>query len=141
MKTITTLFLTLLLLNGCGPKMTKEMRESTITYQAVSRGLYLDIEIQGSKMTISRERETLGKAYILSHQDFKDVARLYHKINLDDLAYYKAPTEKRFYDGAAIANMSVNYNGEKYQSQGFDHGNPPIEIAEFVNKIVSFTEN
>lgn len=141
MKTIITLFLTTLMFSSCAPKMSQEMKESTLTYQALSRGFYLNVQIQGNKMTIIRERETLGKDYVLSNVDFKAVSELYQKVKLKELIDYKAPTEKRFYDGAAIASLSINYQGKIYNTQGFDHGNPPVEIAEFVNKIVSFTEN
>jgi hypothetical protein len=141
MKKYIAFFLSLFLLSSCVPKMTQEVQESTITYQALSRGFYLSVEIQSNKMTIIRERETLGDSYILSNQDFKEVAKLYQKIVLNDLAQYKAPTEKRFYDGAAIANLTVNYQGKIYNSQGFDHGNPPVEIADFINKILALTEN
>ncbi|WP_432672314.1 hypothetical protein [Flavobacterium sp. SM2513] len=141
MKKIITFILSLVLLNSCGPKMTQEVKESTITYQALSRGYFLNVEIQGNKMTIIRQRESLGKDYILSNADFKEISRLYQKVTLKELNDYKAPTEKRFYDGAAIGNLTVNYQGKTYNTQGFDHGNPPVEIAEFINKIVSFTEN
>ena len=83
----------------------------------------------------------LIKVNPIKSNDLKDLSNLYQKVTLNDLNYYKAPTEKRFYDGAAIANLSVNYQGQVYNSQGFDHGNPPVEIADFINKIVSFTEN
>lgn len=141
MKKVITFILSLVLLSSCGPKMTQEVKESTITYQALSRGYFLNVEIQGNKMTIIRERESLGKDYVLSNADFKEISRLYQKVTLNELENYKVPTEKRFYDGAAIANLTVNYQGKVYNSQGFDHGNPPVEIAEFINKIVSFTEN
>ena len=141
MKKIITFILSLILLSSCGPKMTQEVKESTITYQALSRGFYLNVEIKGNKMTIIRERQSLGKDYVLSNADFKEVSRLYQKVTLMELNDYKAPSEKRFYDGAAIGSLTVNYQGKIYNSQGFDHGNPPVEIAEFINKIVSFTEN
>ena len=141
MKKLFTFVLSVFLLSSCGPKMTQEVKESTITYQALSRGFYLNVEIKGNKMTIIRERGSLGKDYVLSNADFKEIARLYQKVTLKELNYYKAPTEKRFYDGAAIGNLTVNYQGKIYNSQGFDHGNPPVEIAEFINKIVSFTDN
>lgn len=141
MKKLFTFVLSVFLLSSCGPKMTQEVKESTITYQALSRGFYLNVEIKGDKMTIIRERQSLGKDYVLSNADFKEVSRLYQKVTLKELENYKAPTEKRFYDGAAIGNLTVNYQGKIYSSQGFDHGNPPVEIAEFINKIVSFTEN
>lgn len=141
MKKLFTFILSLVLLSSCGPKMTQEVKESTITYQALSRGFYLNVEIKGNKMTIIRERQSLGKDYVLSNADFKEVSRLYQKVTLMELKDYKAPSEKRFYDGAAIGSLTVNYQGKIYNSQGFDHGNPPVEIAEFINKIVSFTEN
>ena len=141
MKKLFTFILSLVLLSSCGPKMTQEVKESTITYQAVSRGFFLTVEIKGNKMVIIRERGSLGKDFILSNADFKEVSRLYQKVTLKELNDYKAPTEKRFYDGAAIGSLTVNYQGKSYSSQGFDHGNPPVEIAEFINKIVSFTEN
>ena len=141
MKKYISFILLSVLWSSCSPKMTQEVEQSTITYQALSRGFYLNVEIRGNKMTIIRERESLGKDYVLSNADFKLISDLYQKVILKELETYKGPTEKRFYDGAAIANLTVSYQGKIYNSQGFDHGNPPIEIADFVNKIVSFTDN
>ena len=124
MKVFISLFLSVLLLNSCSPKITQEMKESTITYQALSRGFYLNVEIKGDKMTIIRERDALGNNYILSNADAKDLSKLYGKVNLKELNDYKAPTEKRFYDGAAIGTLMINYQGKSYNSQGFDHGTP-----------------
>lgn len=141
MKKIILIVLSLVLLSSCGPKMTQEMKESTITYQALSRGFYLNVEIKGNHVIINKERETTGDEYILSNVEFKELAALYDKLSLKELESYKGPTEKRFYDGAAIGTLSVNYQGKIYNSQGFDHGNPPVEIADFVNKLVSFTKD
>jgi len=55
---------------------------------------------------------------------------------LDSLSTFKDPTQKRFYDGAPIANMKVTYKDKEYQALDFDHGFPPIEIEKLVNKIV-----
>ncbi|CAM4170383.1 hypothetical protein FLAN108750_13805 [Flavobacterium antarcticum] len=140
MKVFISLFLSVLLLNSCSPKITQEMKESTITYQALSRGFYLNVEIKGDKMTIIRERDSLGKDYVLNNADAQDLSKLYGKVNLKELNDYKGPTEKRFYDGAAIGTLMITYQGKSYNSQGFDHGTPPVEIADFINKIVSFTE-
>lgn len=141
MKNIIFFIFSIVIWSSCAPQMSQEVKESTITYQALSRGFYLNVEIQGKKMQIIRGRNTPGKIYTLSNSDFKSLSKLFQKITLKELENYKAPTEKRFYDGAAIANLSVTYQGQVYSSQGFDHGNPPVEIADFVNKIVSFTEN
>ena len=57
-------------------------------------------------------------------------------VKLDSLATFKDPTQKRFYDGAAIANLKVTYKEKEYQSLDFDHGAPPVEIEKIVTKIV-----
>ena len=62
----------------------------------------------------------------------------FQAINLDEIQNLKSPTEKRFYDGAAIGTLRITYEGKLYETQAFDHGNPPLEIEKFVNKIVSF---
>lgn len=141
MKLFAMIFLTLFLAKGCDKVLNEEMRKANIEYQALSRGYYLNINIQDDKLTIAKTRDGEVKVYELTDADWKALANLYKEVKLDKLSTYKAPTEKRFYDGAAIANLRVAYDGKSYETQGFDHGNPPVEIAAFVNKIVSFSEN
>ena len=139
MKFLIALLFPFVLLS-CSAKVTQKMEESTITYQAVSRGFYLKAQIQGNKMSLNTDRTSDAKGHVLSDFDLKELNTLYRKVNLKEIENFKAPTENRFYDGAAIANLTIDYQGQSYSSQGFDHGNPPAEIADFVNKIVSLTE-
>ncbi len=141
MKIVTMFVLMLFLAKGCDPELSKEMKNSTIEYQAVSRGFYLNINIQDEKLTMTRERDGETKEYKLTSNDWKELANLYKKVDIEKIATYKDPTQKRFYDGAAIANLRIVYEGKAYETVGFDHGNPPVEIEEFVNKIVSFSDN
>ena len=140
MKKIITFFLSFVVLSGCSPKLTPNINEATINYQAFSRGYFLNVEMQGNKVTVSKERDVKGKDLILNDAEAKELSDLFQKISLTDLETYKGSTEKRFYDGAAIANLTVNYQGKTYKTPDFDHGNPPAEIADFINKIVSFTD-
>jgi hypothetical protein len=50
------------------------------------------------------------------------------------------PSEKRFHDGAAIANLKVTYKGKTYETTDF-HGFPPKEIQQFVAKINLLQKN
>lgn len=140
MKNIFTLLFSLILLSGCSPKVTQNWQDSAISYQAFSRGYFLNVDLQGNKLTVSKERDVTGKEIIMNDSEAKELSDLFQKMILADLETYKGPTEKRFYDGAAIANLTVNYQGKIYKTPDFDHGNPPSEIAEFINKIVSFTQ-
>jgi restriction endonuclease len=113
------------------------MKNTTIEYQAMSRGYFLNITIHDEDLSIIDKQEGKSRDYKLSKKDWKELADLYQEINVKKLSEYKAPTEKRFYDGAAIANLRIIYDGKTYESQAFDHGTPPVEIEKFVNKIVS----
>ena len=140
MKTITMIFLSLFLTKDCSQKEKEEMKKATIEYQAISRGSYVNIQIQNETLSIVRARDEKAKSYQLAREDFKELAVLFVKIDLNQLENYKGPAEKRFYDGAAMANVRIVYEGKVYQSQTFDHDSPPVEIEAFVNKIVSFVK-
>lgn len=143
MKTFTLIFLSLFLTKNCNQKEKEEMKKAIIEYQAISRGSYFNIQIQNETLSIVRKRDEKAKDYQLAKEDFKELADLFLKIDLEQLENYKGTAEKRFYDGAAMANVRIVYEGKVYQSQTFDHDAPPVEIEAFVNKIVSFvkTEN
>jgi hypothetical protein len=138
MKIFTMIFLTLLMTKGCDKQTNEEMKKTNIEYSAYSRGYYLNINIQDEKLAIVDKRDATPRQYTLTAKDWKDLAALYQKIKLSDLPTYKDPTQKRFYDGAAIATLRIVYDGKTYESAAFDHGFPPKEIEDFVNKIVSF---
>jgi hypothetical protein len=60
--------------------------------------------------------------------------------NLEKVKDLKWPTEKRYYDGAAFANIIFESKGIKYPANGFDHGFPPSEIEKLVTKITKLAE-
>ena len=71
----------------------------------------------------------------ISDADWNALKDEINKLDLENLTNLKAPTEKRFYDGAAIANLKIIYNGKIYQSSDFDHGFPPMQIKRVVEMI------
>ena len=66
---------------------------------------------------------------------------LLETINLEQLPNLESPSDNRFVDRAAIANLTIHFKGETYKTEGFDDGNPPREIAELVKEILSMSEN
>lgn len=139
MKTITLILSLLLLATGCGTVPAGKMSKATVDYQAVSRGYYLNILMNGRDVVIRDKREGPDKKVTLTDSELKEFGLLFDKIPADQLPAYKGPTQKRFYDGAAIATLSITENGTTYITEGFDHGDPPLEIATFVNKIVALS--
>lgn len=141
MKILSFLFLSIFLAKGCDSEQKQDIATAIVEYEANTRGFYQKITIQKQQITVSRDRKGANpKTEKISDADWKQLIAEFQEINLDDLPNLKAPTEKRFYDGAAIGNLKVTYKDKLYETNGFDHGVPPVEIERFVNKILSLVK-
>jgi hypothetical protein len=140
MKVITMIFLSIFLTKGCSQEAKTDLADTTIEYVANTRGFYQKITIQNKNVYSNSDRNSnkLGESKAISDADWKELVSLFEKLELDSLSTYKDPTQKRFYDGAAIANLNITYKGKEYSTVSFDHGFPPIEIENLVNKVVYF---
>jgi hypothetical protein len=141
MKIIPLLFLTIFLSKGCNDEaQQQDLKSAVIEYTANTRGFFRKVTIKDGAISIQKERgegSAISKSRI-SDADQKELVTAFNEVNLDGIAGLKAPSEKRFYDGAAIANLKITYKGKVYESQAFDHGTPPAEIEKLVNKLTSF---
>ncbi len=142
MKTLTMIFLTLMMSKGCSDQAQNDIANSVVQYSANSRGQHLMIIISNQKATIKQGRGTDNptETVAISDADWKELVAEFQKINLEELPNLKDPTQKRFYDGAAIANLKIRYQDKNYETVSFDHGFPPTAIENFVNKIVSLAK-
>lgn len=142
MKILSILFLTIFLGKGCEAQKKQDIETAVIEYVANTRGSYQKITVKNQMVTVSKDRSGNDKSVPtkISDADWKELVEYFKTVKLDSLAKLKAPTEKRFYDGAAIANLKVTYKDKDYETTGFDHGFPPKEIKKFVNKITSLAK-
>lgn len=142
MKLLSLLFLTLFLGKGCDSDKQQDMKTAVIEYVANTRGFYRKITIQNQMITVSKDRRGNDNAIAekISDADWNVLVTAFQELDLDGIPNLKAPTEKRFYDGAAIANLKIIYKEKAYESTSFDHGFPPVEIEKLVNKINSFVK-
>jgi len=127
---------------GCSQEAKNDIANAKIVYTANTRGFYQKITIQNQEISVSSERDSADKGATskISDADWKELVGYFEKIELDSLSTYKDPTQKRVYDGAAIAELIINYQEKEYQTKNFDHGYPPVEIEKFVNKLVSLVK-
>lgn len=139
MKVITLIFLSLFLSKGCSQEAKKDSANTTIEYIANTRGFYQKTVIKNQMISISRDRDEKGngETTAISNEDWKALIHHFDMLDLDSLATYKDPTQKRFYDGAPIATLKIVYKEKEYMTTEFDHGFPPAEIKKLVDKIVS----
>ncbi len=142
MKTITMILLTIFLGKSCTNEAQNDLTNTTIQYTANTRGFYQKIVIINQKATILRDRNegTLPEEIKISDADWKELVTAFGKINLEEIPKLKDPTQKRFYDGAAIANLKIRYQDQDFETTDFDHGFPPSAIEKLVNKIVALAK-
>lgn len=142
MKLFTLVFLSLFLTKSCEGQTKNDLKTAVLEYTATTRGFYEKITIQDQTVSVSKNRSDNVKpvAIKISDKDWKELVGCFETIDLDSLATLKAPTEKRFHDGAAIANLEVMYKDKLYKTNSFDHGYPPDAIKKIVDKINSFAK-
>ena len=142
MKILSLLFLTIFLGNGCDSAKAQDIETAVIEYTANTRGFYQKITVKNQMVTISKDRDGNDKPVPkkISDAEWKDILDCFETMELDSLPQLKAPTEKRFYDGAAIANLKITFKDKAYETDSFDHGFPPKEIKKLVDTITSLAK-
>ena len=118
--------------NGVGTSF--EMKDIEIQYEANTRGFYNKLVLKNATISSTNDRDGKENPIVqnVSEVDWNALIQELNKVDLENLPNLKAPTEKRFYDGAAIANLKITYKGKIYQSSDFDHGFPPMQIKRVV---------
>ena len=140
MKIVSLLLLVICIGTGCSSQKKTDMTGTQIEYTAMSRGLYKRIVVQDQKVSVTNGRDTEAIVNQIDNSKWNKIVSEFEKINLDSLSALKAPTEKRFYDGAAIGNLKIIQNPKTYETKGFDNGFPPKEIEKLVNLLTDFVK-
>jgi hypothetical protein len=139
MKILSLLFLTIFLGRNCQGQNNLDMNSAKIEYTANSRGLYNNTVVENKTVAFTNTRDGKPVSNSLTDTQWKNLVAEFQKVNLEEIPNLKAPTEKRFHDGAAMANLKITYKGKTFESQTFDHGYPPEKIKKLVNTILSFS--
>lgn len=151
MKAITVIALVLVVMGSCNCQKTaaekNELAAKTVTmqekaiptleYEANTRGFYRKITIADKKAWVIPVRDGKAIEIAISDADWKELTALYQTVDHENLANLKDPTQKRFYDGAPIANFRVITQDKTYESVTFDGGYPPAEIEKIVTKVIA----
>jgi len=116
-------------------------KKITVIYESSTRGSFEHIEISKTQIKFSKDRSLKNmEIYECNPEDWKALNELLSNSVVENLDLLKAPTDKRLYDGAAHATLSVIKGDVVMMSPTFDHGTPPKEIESIVNKILSMAE-
>ncbi|HSD06473.1 hypothetical protein [Flavobacterium sp.] len=140
MKFLSILFLTLLLAKNCQSQNNLDLATAKMEYTANSRGVYNKTVVENKTIAYSNTRDGKPSSNSLTEEQWNALITEFQKVDLEEIPNLKAPTQKRFHDGAAMANLKITYKGKTYESQTFDHGFPPEKIKNIVNTLLSFSK-
>lgn len=113
----------------------------SIEYTASSRGTYKQIIIDEKNVSTVTKRGGKPTSKNCSTEDWERIAKIFKSIEVKNISELEPPSKAFQFDGAAIARLKITMDGKDYETQSFDHGNPPKEIAELVKEILSISEN
>ncbi len=99
-----------------------------IIYKAHTRGTAIEIRVEEN--TIKYQKNGKELEFKLSEEEIGRLEELIKKINLNDIEVLKSPTNRRYSDGALIANFIIEVGKKEYSSSTFDAGNPPKELKK-----------
>ena len=139
MKIIAVLFLTLVLGKGCQSQNNLDFATAKLEYTANSRGFHNNTVIENKTVSFTSTRDAKPVSSSLTEEQWNALITELQKVDLEEIPNLKAPTQKRFHDGAAMANLKITYKEKIYESQTFDNGFPPEKIKNLVNTILSFS--
>ena len=145
MKIITLLATLLFVCTSCNSKKVavasnnENYETLVIQYEANTRGFYQKLIVQNHSISSTNDRNGVKAPIVqkISDADWNALISEFNKVDLDGLPNLKAPTEKRFYDGAAIAGLKITFKGKTFETMNFDHGFPPMEIQKLVEIVNS----
>lgn len=127
---------------ACGAnKSEKNSCPSSILYKVETRGLYVNIALNKSTITIEKDsNKENSKTIDLDKNYWAQICSMVEKINLKNIKNIKPASEGRFSDRAAIAKLKIEFQDKVYESNNFDHGNPPEKLKELIETILALSE-
>lgn len=114
----------------------------TVIYKALSRNYFEYIEISESNVILSSDKNLQNKShYLCNTKDWEELSALLSAINHDTFTHLEAPTNKRFYDGAAHSSLSYKIDDTMFTTPSFDEGFPPEILKIVLEKIQNIKQN
>ncbi|MDO5972254.1 hypothetical protein Q4Q35_20845 [Flavivirga aquimarina] len=110
-------------------------------YSTQSRRNYKNVKINKKSIAVTDKRDMPPLTKTCSEEHWNNLLKAIKPVDVENIPNLKAPSQKRLFDGAAIARLKIIYNGTTYETEPFDHGNPPKDIEALVKEILSVSEN
>lgn len=124
------------MVTNCNAQKLLDFKE--IRYEASTRGKKIELKVTDSELIYKVNQETTRVP--LTAKARKEIIALLSKIEILKIETFVPPSEERFSDKALHATLTIIIDTKEHASQTFDHGNPPKELKQLLNRIFKVLE-
>lgn len=140
MKFLLILLFPVLMAETCSQNI-KQDKEITFTYEMITRGSRAHYTLNKEEIKVVKNMGTEIKASEqMTSKEWEVLMEKMKDIDVPKIHKLKPPSDKRTFDGAAHAILTIKIGEEVYKSNSFDHGNPPSDLKPLVKAILRLGE-
>ncbi|WP_158651329.1 hypothetical protein [Pseudotamlana carrageenivorans] len=150
MKLVSILIFALISLKTCNSntakaenqdRISKEQQATsedliTFEYLATSRNSYYKIRVIKNLVVVTKKQGKPGAPETLDASEWNHLLEILEAIQIEKIPDLKAPSKNYAFDGAAKTTLKISVNEHTYQTQAFDHGNPPEALKALIAKLL-----
>ena len=127
--------LVLLITVSCVAQKTSQEIEEVV-FNAHTRGSSENITVVNYNVFHKTQKDS--KTHFINKDKRETLESIINKIDVSKIADLKAPSNKRMFDGALHASVSIKIGDKTYVSSSFDDNNPPAELKPLVDLLRRF---
>ncbi|RKS55256.1 hypothetical protein BC962_0215 [Gillisia mitskevichiae] len=140
MKFIFVLLFPILMAETCSQN-NEQNKDISFTYETMTRGSRANYTLNKEEIKAVKNLGTETKASAkMTAKDWDNLIEKMKEIDVPNINQLKPPSDKRTFDGAAHAILTIKIGDKVYTSNSFDHGNPPSQLKSLVKAILRLGE-
>lgn len=140
MKFILILLFPILMAETCSQNNEQD-KDISFTYETITRGSRANYTLTKEDIKVVKNLGGETKASEkMTSKDWDNLMERMEEIDVPKINQLKPPSDKRTFDGAAHAILTIKVGEKVYKSNSFDHGNPPAELKSLVKAILRLGE-
>ena len=140
MKLIFALLFPILMAETCSQN-NEQNKDISFTYETMTRGSRANYTLTKEEIKVVRNMGGETKASEkMTSKDWDNLLEKMEEVDVPNIHKLKPPSDKRTFDGAAHAILTIQKGDKVYKSNSFDHGNPPSELKSLVKAILRLGE-
>ncbi len=140
MKYFFILLIPILMAETCSQNNYQD-KDISLIYETITRGSRAHYTLTKDQIKVFKNMGTETNAsQEMSTKEWNTLVEKLRQVDVPNISKLVPPSDKRTFDGAAHAILSIKVGDKTYKSNSFDHGNPPVALKPLVKAILRLGE-